>query len=162
MSHKQGIFSLKLATGMTVITGLLVAGMFCSQQSSAQKLPRIKAQRWEYCAIIGAHSDLFGIKTEKHTGVATICYFRSSGCHREQVSFELTYADFLKEANPKQGESYNRNYAFPAKATEAALSKAIARLGDDGWEMIGENRIDFSSPVDAINKAIFFKRRPSH
>jgi hypothetical protein len=162
MSHKQRIVSVRLAALLAVTSGLLLFGMSVSPQSSAQKSRGRKAQRWEYCAILGAQSKWPRENKEKYTGVATICYFRSSGCRREEVIFELTYSDFLKEGEVvKQGESYNRAFGAPARATESALSKAITKLGDDGWEMAGENRIDFSSGVEVNNKAIYFKRRTS-
>jgi hypothetical protein len=163
MSHKQRIVSIRLAALLAVTCGLLLFGISVPPQSSAQKPTRSNITRWEYCAIISAQSKWPRENKEKYTGVATICYFRSSGCRREEVVFELTYSDFLKEgeATVKQGESYNRAYGAPARATESALSKAITKLGNDGWEMVGENRIDFSSGAEANNKAIYFKRRTS-
>ena len=97
-------------------------------------------------------------------GIATICYFRNSGCRREEVIFELTYSDYLKEggAVANQGESYNRLFGAPARATESALSKAITKLGEDSWEMVGDGRIDFASGGDNNVRAIYFKRRTSH
>ena len=131
MSHKQRIVSFRLAALLAVTSGLLLFGMSVSPQSSAQKSRGRKVQRWEYCAILGAQSKWPRENKEKYTGVATICYF------------------------------HNRAFGAPARATESALSKAITKLGDDGWEMAGENRIDFSSGVEVNNKAIYFKRRTS-
>ncbi len=160
MSHKQRIISIRIAAFVAVTCGLLPLGMSLPPQSSAQKSTRSKITRWEYCAIVGAQSDGFGAKKEKYRGVATICYFRSSGCRREEVSFDLVYTEFLKEG-ADANQSYN-TYAARMRAEESAMSKAITKLGDDGWEMVGENRIDFSSGVEVNNRAIYFKRRTSH
>jgi hypothetical protein len=159
MSHNQRIVSIRLAVCMAVTCGLLLFGMSLPPQSSAQKSTKSKITGWEYCAILGTQSDGFGVRKEKYTSVATICYFRSSGCRREEVTFELIYATFLKQgADPNQ---YVNTSAARMRAEESALSKAITKLGDDGWEMVGENRIDFSSGVESNNRAIYFKRRTS-
>ncbi len=160
MSYTRRIVSVRLAPFMAVTCGFLLVGLSLSPQALAQRSPKSRVQRSEYCAIVGAHSDGFGIKKEKYKGVATICYFRSSGCRREEVSFELVYADFLKEG--ADANQFYNTYAARMRAEESALSKAITKLGDDGWEMVGENRIDFSSAVDTNTRAIYFKRRSSH
>jgi hypothetical protein len=160
MSHKQRIVSVRLAALVAVTCGLLLFGVSLPRQSSAQKSTRSKITRWEYCAIVGAQSDGFGAKKEKYRGVATICYFRSSGCRREEVSFDLICATFLKQG--ADANQYANISAARMRAEESALSKAITKLGDDGWEMVGENRIDFSNGIEVNNKAIYFKRRTSH
>lgn len=160
MNYNRRIVSAGFASVMAVMCGLVV--MSFPRQSFAQQARRNRVQRWEYCAILNARIKWPLQSKEKYTGIATICYFRNSGCRSEEVIFELTYADFLKQADAKQGENYNRNYTAPAKATESALSKAITKLGDDGWEMIGDGRIDFASGADNNVRAIYFKRRTSH
>jgi hypothetical protein len=37
-----------------------------------------------------------------------------------------------------------------------ALAKAIARLGEDGWEMVGGGPFEFKQPMHG--EALFFKR----
>ena len=155
MNPHQRIVSARSAILIAMICGL--AMMSVSDRSSAQQSRRNGIQRWEYCVVL--HAGCQATK-EKYVGIATICYFRSSGCRREEVVFELTYADFLKQADLSLGESYNRSEAAPARAAESALSKAITKLGNDGWEMVGDGRIDFSN--NNVPKAIYFKRRTSH
>jgi hypothetical protein len=38
-----------------------------------------------------------------------------------------------------------------------ALARTIAKLGDDGWELIGEGRLEFKSNLSG--EALYFKRR---
>lgn len=153
MNTERRIVSARFALMIAVMC--IVGIMFLPQQASAQQR-RNKTQGWEYSAILSAGRTMPESK-DKYVGIATICYFQISGCRKEEVVVELTYADFLKVADPKLGEAYNRNYAAGLKATESALSKAIAKLGNDGWEMVGEGRTDFS--YDNNVKAIYFKRR---
>ena len=39
----------------------------------------------------------------------------------------------------------------------AAMTKAIARLGEEGWELVGEAPLEFKA--GATEKALYFKRR---
>ena len=147
----------------------LVAISF-SQRALAQQSRRV--QGWEYCAITDASpSDpaKINLVMDKYTGVATICYFRSSGCRREEVTFDLSYADSLKlridadslrDVNTQYAAAVRAN-AASMRATESALSKAISKLGDDGWEIVGDNQIKFPSGADNGARAIYFKRRMS-
>ncbi len=163
MSHKQRIVAIRFIVGVTMIGSLLLAGGSLPPRSSAQGSRKSNATRWEYCAILYAQRKFPQANKEKFVATATICYFRTSGCRKEEVTYELTYSDYLKEGEPivKQGESYNRSYGAFHTAVESALSKAIAKLGNDGWEMIGDNRFDFSNAADANNSALYFKRRVS-
>ena len=155
MNAKRRIVSARLASLIAVMCGLVI--MSLPQRSSAQQPRRTANQGWEYCAILNAGPKYQPEIKDKYVGIATICYFRTSGCRKEEVVFELAHADFLKEADPKQNESFIRTYAAPARASESALSKAIAKLGNDGWEMVGEGRVDFSH--DNKLGVIYFKRR---
>ncbi len=132
------------------------------EQASAQKSRTQEPQKWEYCAVTNAYIAMTGESADKYAGRASICYFQLSGCRREEIRFELIYADFLKEAGANPNPNYNR-YAAGVRAAESALSKAIAQLGEDGWEMVGETPIDFVNNAESNmrNKAIYFKRPKS-
>jgi len=154
MSAKRRIVPARFAFLIAVMCSVGI--MLLAEQASAQQR-QTKTRGWEYSAILNAGRTMPPESKDKFVGIATICYFQITGCRKEEVVFELTYADFLKDADAKQSESYNRIYAAPARATESALSKAIAKLGNDGWEMVGEGRTEFSN--DNNVKAIYFKRR---
>ena len=139
MNPKRRIITSGGAALIAVMCSLVIASFL--QRSSAQQSRRNRTQEWDYCAILNVQPKWPRENKDKYVGVATICYFRTSGCRREDVVFELTYADFLKDADAKQGESYNRTYAAPARAVESALSKAITKLGNDGWESVATDII---------------------
>jgi len=73
----------------------------------------------------------------------------------EQVKFDLNLAQFRKTLGPNENESYV-SYAAREKVTQGALSRAITKLGDDGWEMIGQS-VKFADETNP--RAIYFKRR---
>jgi hypothetical protein len=113
-------------------------------------------QKWEYCAITSYYATLTDPPSKpdaKVSAVASICYFEFAGCRREELKFELNLAEFKK--------SLKTDRLGPAveRATEIALARAIAKLGDDGWEMVGE--VVFTFGAERNNQAIYFKRTKS-
>jgi hypothetical protein len=159
MNWSQSTMMIKLAAFVIAACGLVATDMFPVRRADARQSRRNEIQKWEYCAITGAAALNPSESTEKYVGLASICYFQSSGCRREEVRFELTYADFLKEVGANPNENYNR-YAASMRAAESALSKAIAKLGNDGWEMAGDNPIGFvnEAETNTRHRAIYFKR----
>ena len=103
-----------------------------SQIGQAGEAKKAGPPRWEHCAIIPdpiAHTVSFG---EAKTSV-NIIYFQEAGYREETV---------VGTANLKQGGEY--------RARANALAKAIARLGDEGWEMVGPARFHGIEQPDAI------------
>ncbi|MBD0324822.1 MAG: hypothetical protein ICV68_00235 [Pyrinomonadaceae bacterium] len=156
MKQRRRILLLPLMAGALMLILNLVPSV---EQVAAQKSRNQEYKKWEYCAVTNAYLAVTGESADKYVGRASICYFQLSGCRREEVRFELIYADFLREAGANPNPNYNR-YAAGVRAAESALSKAIAQLGEDGWEMVGETPIDFVNNAESNmrNKAIYFKR----
>ena len=65
-------------------------------------------------------------------GVYWIAYFRGDGVRTEDV-----------KAGP----------------TSNAFAKAVAKLGEDGWDMVGEGPLEIRQGPGGTQTAIFFKRR---
>ncbi|HYW74986.1 MAG TPA: hypothetical protein VE961_28425, partial [Pyrinomonadaceae bacterium] len=118
----------------TVVLLVNLLGQSVSAQQVSQR------QKWEYCAITSFSSgNLASLQNGKAIGVASICYFQSGGCRMEEVRFELDPAEFKKSLSPRDAETYGALGNVLEKATEGALARAIAKLGDDGWEIAGES-----------------------
>jgi hypothetical protein len=73
------------------------------------------ARKWEYCSLTLTSSETKS-KDGKFTVYADICYYQSTGCRRERILSE--------------GLRVNSIGVY-----EVARAKAIAKLGEDGWEM---------------------------
>ncbi|HKQ53034.1 MAG TPA: hypothetical protein VJT74_11730 [Pyrinomonadaceae bacterium] len=85
------------------------------------------AERWEYCTVSKA-----GYTASNRGGTYWISYFRDTGVEIVEVE---------ERASEQQG---------------AAVVKAIARLGSEGWELVGQADL----PVKAGRvEALYFKRR---
>lgn len=89
--------------------------------------------RWEYAAISNVREIGRGAATPniRFTGEAELCYFQESGCKKLNI----------------EGVS-----------KVEALAKAMARLGEEGWELVGESPF----PLNVGSQgALFFKRPKS-
>lgn len=99
---------------------------FCSgvqaqvSQASVSKLGAVL--KWEYCAItddVEIQDQVFGI-----TGAAVIIsYFELNGRRQERIDYRPT--------QPAQNRQPYKDYK------DEALAKALAKLGEEGWEMVG-------------------------
>jgi len=112
---------------------------------------------WEYCAITNSSGTTASSQPDvMANGMASVCYFQSGGCKRENFTVEFSLAEFAKSLNPRENPAAIM-YAASDRAAEMALAKAIAKLGSDGWEMVGQG--DFRFNVEHTPQAIYFKRR---
>lgn len=121
------------AAGVGLSFGLLVfvAWLVYSPSSEAQKK---YAVRWEYAAITFT---AIPVNTENQsviTAIANVCYLQTGGCLNEEVKAELIYAKFIQDFR-LENTNYSKNLAYN-RARDAAFSKAVAKLGLEGWEMI--------------------------
>jgi hypothetical protein len=130
-----------------------------NQTSSAQKQLR---SQWEYAAIVSAYSFApYKDRVNRIYGMAEICYLQTSGCRRAEIKYELDYGAYLQE-RAEQETAASRNDAS-LKASEIAFQKAVAQLGSEGWEIIGDPKLDFEFVnVDDYNKfdnkSVLFER----
>ena len=133
---------------------ILVMTVF-AQAVSAQSAER--RPQWEYSAITQISAPFFANPPGTITATASICYFQPDGCRREEVKFEATLVALMNGVDPRELSQAWVSYAARDKAAQGALAKAIAKLGDDGWEMTGQA----ASVADGAlgNTAIHFKRR---
>ena len=110
--------------------GLLYAGALnraAGKMDESNDAGAPPAERWEYAAVSKA-----GYTASSRGGTYWISYFRDAGVDIVEVE---------ERASEQQG---------------AAVVKAIARLGNEGWEMVGQADL----PVKAGRvEAIYFKRR---
>lgn len=78
-----------------------------------------------------------------------------------EIKHELDYGIFLQER--AEQESFQTRKDASVKASEIAFQKAIAQMGAEGWEIVGEPNLSFESVnVDDYNKfddkSVLFKR----
>ena len=133
---KTQVFALAavLVTGLPA--GLTLSGT-AFNSAHAQRPEKAASAGWEYCAITDVPA--FG-QNGRVIGSAKVCYFEGSGCRREEVEASVPGNDFTE-------------------GKKAALAKAAAKLGADGWELLGE-ATQFGFLQGGVDpKALYFRRR---
>jgi hypothetical protein len=135
MSRTKQVLILAVILAGAVAGGVIAINPFGPSSVQANQGGRGSAQKWEHCAITNASFSGGGFNTR---GVATIRYFQADGWKEEAV-------DFVPDLGYKRYE--HRLYE------NGAMSKAIAKLGDEGWEMVSTNQ-DSNYNVSSI----YFKR----
>lgn len=115
---------------VVALCGLLYAGALnrsVGKNDESGEVVAPPAERWEYCTVSKA-----GYTASNRGGTYWISYFKDTGIEIVEVE---------ERALEQQG---------------AGVVKAIARLGSEGWEMVGQADL----PVKAGRvEAIYFKRR---
>lgn len=102
-----------------LITGLLASSLLARFVLESAKAQSLRTQdRWEYCAITGLSAVGQGTIVSSTIASANICYFES-GCRKEVINASIESSDFEEAKN-------------------IVLGRAVTRLGQQGWEMVGE------------------------
>ena len=101
---------------LAVVFGLTTSATFKASIAAAQA----GSQKWEYCAV--RNKTIFLDSSGKWRGGALIHYFQTEGTREEVI-----------EARPELGL---KSLATTA-VSEDARAKALTKLGNEGWEMVG-------------------------
>lgn len=127
-----------LATGAALVK-LFTASPVQAQQVSTESRAATAAQKWEHCTVDSSSTTLtdFG----KTVSYSRICYLRSDGYQCERVEATV-------DKDRRSGSNLSDN---------AATAKAVAKLGDEGWQMVGEG----TPFLQGERKALYFKRPKS-
>jgi hypothetical protein len=131
MSKTRQILILAVIAAAATAGGLIAINPFSDSSVQANQ-GGSGAQRWEYCAITRVFTDTSGFGLR---GKAVIRYFTNGGVREEVIEFA-----------PDIG---GRKFGL----VDDALSIAIARLGNQKWEMVSKE-----SDADREFKPIYFKR----
>ncbi len=151
-----------LFLGVVVIWALFLGYTTGKQTSTAQKTSVVQ---WEYASIIASYSfNPTRDKTNKIAGVAVVCYMQNNGCRLSEIKHEVDYTSYIQaRLLPLEENSAARTNAG-IRASEIAFQKALAQLGSEGWEMIGEPDInfefvDYEQYLKLEDRSVFFNRK---
>jgi hypothetical protein len=103
------------------------------------------AVQYEYCAVNFTDVPYTVQAQAPLIATANICYIEANGCRNEELKNEMNYAKFLQDFR-LDNDSDSRTLAY-SKARENALSKAIAKLGNEGWEIISSPTVEFDAYI---------------
>lgn len=120
-----------------IFTGILIAivvfGCLCGLRLLTASAEKATGQQWEYCAITNIYIANDTANQAVISGGANICYLQISGCQNEEIRADLIYTKFLQDFR-LENDSNGKSLAL-TRAKDLAYSKAVAKLGIDGWEM---------------------------
>ena len=99
--------------------------------------------QFEYCAV--NYTDVpYSVQAQAPLiSIANICYIEANGCRNEELKTEFSYSKFLQDYR-LENDKDSRDFAY-SKARENALAKVIAKLGNEGWEIISSPTIEFDA-----------------
>lgn len=128
---------------VAAIVIVVFVGGWRGDQASAQKE---NAAQWEY-AILGSPYFPFTAENTDSIIVATvnICYVQAAGCRNEQERGEVIVSRFLQETR-LEGSADTRKL-MQNRAAENAYSRAFARLGLEGFELVSASALKFDRYV---------------
>ncbi len=137
---KKYFFTLAILT-----IGILIAGFFAFSFYSPSAAQKKTQSQWEYAAITYTNVPFSSENQPFITAVANVCFLQINGCRNEEIKAELVYAKFLQDFHLENTNS-SKNLANN-RARELAFTKAVARLGSEGWEMTGQPSVNFDTYI---------------
>jgi hypothetical protein len=97
--------------------------------------------RFEYAVINGPYLPYPADGPSSVSSAVNICYLQASGCQNEEVRAEINISKFLQDER-LENASNARSLAV-SRAANTAYSRAIAKLGGDGWELVEAPPVEF-------------------
>ncbi len=122
---------------LTVSLSANLIGASIGAQGKVTPPRGLERSRWDYSVL--SIDSVYGNGTEKTTCVASICYLRSSGARCEKV--ETTVDGSLDRS--------------AGAARTDAIARVMGKLGDEGWEMVGDG---LGLGKEGEIKSLYFRR----
>lgn len=138
---KKKTYMLIMGLTLTAIFGygIMLNTISVTQPVQAQVAKGVtNRQKWEHCSVLSIN--LISTNAGKNTGAAMIYYVRDGSYQSEKIE-AVSGSNGLDNIN---------------KVKTNALAKAISKLQDEGWEMVGEGSLLPYGSTD--QKMIYFKR----
>jgi len=129
---KQALIFATIAAVVAAV-GVIAINPFGASSVQANQGGKGAVQKWDYCAIIRTDREKDNFNDR---GIAVIRYLQTGGAKEETVEFV-----------PDIGK---KNFFL----RDEALAKAIAKLGDEGWEMVSKD----PDPESGTRHIFYFKR----
>ena len=107
----------------------------------ATEAQRGVSARFEYAVINGSYLPYPADGPSSVSSAVNICYFQASGCQNEEVRAEINISKFLQDERLENVG--NVKLLAGSRAMNVAFSRAISKLGAEGWEIVEAPGIEF-------------------
>lgn len=114
------------------------AFLYFSSPATAQ---RNVATRFEYAVINGSYAPYPADSISVVTAAVNICYLQTNGCQNEEIKSEVNVSKFLQDERLENSARVKR--LAQERANQTSFSRAISKLGSEGWELVAPPAIEF-------------------
>jgi len=128
-----------ILAGAASVALVVVGGLYLFDKPAEAK--RNVTTRFEYAVITGSFQPFPADNPSVISSAVQVCYLQASGCQNEEVRSEVNLSKFIQDER-LENSSRVRGLALE-RANQVAFSKAIAKLGSDGWEMVSAPAVEF-------------------
>ncbi|MBC7797512.1 MAG: hypothetical protein H7Z37_11620 [Pyrinomonadaceae bacterium] len=152
-----------------LVTGGFLFGILFSDKMETQKAVAARSAKWQYCSMSQPYAPQAQLdRIDRFIGTVEVIYFQQyrnkneveKFIHREIITSELSYGEFLQENG--MAENFQSRQAASLRASELAFAKALGKLGNDGWEIVGDSFKNFNftnAQVEThLKSSVYFKR----
>jgi hypothetical protein len=140
MRNKQIVLTAVLAMVAGLYGGAELNGIFKVEPMRAQvpEANSTRRQLWEHCSLVPVNN--FPASGGKIKGAAMIYYVRDHGLQSERVEAVI-------DGDARRMEM----------AQNSAMAKAISKLSNEEWQMVGEGGL---FPYTSVDQKLLYFRRP--
>lgn len=128
------VFAVVGFAGMVVFTSV-------TYLSSSAEAQRAVGARFEYAVINGPYLPYPADGPSSVSSAVNICYLQPQGCQNEEVRAEVNISKFLQDERLENAS--NARSLAASRAVNTAYSRAISKLGGDGWELLDAPPVEF-------------------
>jgi hypothetical protein len=152
-----------------IAVSIISLGVFKMIDNSSSTAQKKFVNQWEYAAIVNTNIPFESENQAVINGAVNICFIQMNGCQNEEIKAELVFNKYIQEFR-LENSNRARSLAY-RQAKDLAFSKAVAKLGLEGWEMVSQAPFEFDSYIPTsqgnytvqegnkdIKPNIFFKR----
>ena len=133
-----------LIVGFGVVAVIAAAAAVFQLMSPQAEAQRGSAVRFEYAVINGGYVPYPPDNNASSVSAAVnICYLQPTGCQNEEVKFDLNIAKFAQDERLDNSPLNVRSLAQD-RAVQSGYSKAISKLGAEGWEVVAGPPTEFT------------------
>ncbi len=122
---------------LAIVTTALLSSFFFLPTTAQRSV----STRYEYAVINGSYSPHPAENPSVVSSAVNVCYLQSTGCQNEEVRADVNIAKFLQDERLENNA--RARVLAQERAVQTAFSKAIAKVGGEGWEIMTAPAIEF-------------------
>ena len=127
-----------IGTLFFALAAVLAMAAFTFRPAEAQ---RSVGSRFEYAVINGSYSPYPPDGPSTISSAVNICYLLGNGCQNEEIKTEIGLSKFVQDERLENNA--RAKTLAQERATQLSYSRAISKLGSEGWEMMSAPAIEF-------------------